>query len=128
MLKDVRRARSRFFRDAIERVRTVPGVRAAGAINGLPLLLTRVMRSPLFGFSATDPAVFAAIVVPLSATAMLAGYLPARRATRVEPSSRCAIAKRRSAFGVRGTENREPRTANGERRTANRERRLSPRR
>jgi putative ABC transport system permease protein len=49
------------------------------------LLLTRVLRTLLFGVSTTDPAVFAAIVMLLSTTAWLATYVPARRATRVDP-------------------------------------------
>jgi len=49
------------------------------------MLMTRVLRTLLFGVSTTDPSVFAAIVVLLSATAWIATYLPARRATRVDP-------------------------------------------
>jgi ABC-type antimicrobial peptide transport system permease subunit len=60
---------------------------AAGVALGVTaaLLLTRVLRSLLFGVSTTDPAVFGAIVVLLSVTAWIATYLPARRATRVDP-------------------------------------------
>jgi putative ABC transport system permease protein len=47
--------------------------------------LTRVMESLLFGVSATDPTTFAWVVVSLAAIAALASYLPARRATRVDP-------------------------------------------
>jgi putative ABC transport system permease protein len=47
--------------------------------------VTRVMSSLLFGISATDPATFAAVPLILLATAMLACYVPARRATRVDP-------------------------------------------
>jgi len=58
-----------------------------GLVAGLAgaLLLTRVLRTLLFGVSTTDPAVFAAIVALLSATACIAAYVPARRATRVDP-------------------------------------------
>jgi putative ABC transport system permease protein len=43
------------------------------------------MESLLFGVSATDPTTFAWVVVSLAAIAALASYLPARRATRVDP-------------------------------------------
>jgi predicted permease len=47
--------------------------------------LTRVMASLLFGVSATDLATFGAVPLLLLATAMLASYLPARRAMRIDP-------------------------------------------
>jgi putative ABC transport system permease protein len=47
--------------------------------------LTRVMESLLFGISATDPATFVAIPVVLVAAGLLASYVPARRATKVDP-------------------------------------------
>jgi putative ABC transport system permease protein len=56
------------------------GVGLAGA-----LLVTRVLRTLLFGVTPTDPVVFTAIVVLLSATAWLATYVPARRAARLDP-------------------------------------------
>jgi predicted permease len=58
-----------------------------GLVAGLAgaLLLTRVLRTLLFSVSTTDPAVFIAIVALLSTTACIAAYVPARRATRVDP-------------------------------------------
>jgi ABC-type antimicrobial peptide transport system permease subunit len=56
---------------------------------GLGLLgafaLTRVMTSLLFGVSANDPLTFAGVALLLSVIALLACYLPARRAARIDP-------------------------------------------
>jgi predicted permease len=59
----------------------------AGVALGLvgALLVGRVMGSLLFGVSPSDPLVFLAVPVLLSAVALLASLLPARRATRVDP-------------------------------------------
>jgi predicted permease len=56
------------------------GLGLAGA-----LLVTRFMRALLFEVSTTDPATFAAVPLLLAAVALLASYLPARRAAGVEP-------------------------------------------
>jgi putative ABC transport system permease protein len=47
--------------------------------------LTRFMESLLYEVSATDPATFAALSLLLAGVAALASYIPARRATRVDP-------------------------------------------
>ncbi|HET6892333.1 MAG TPA: FtsX-like permease family protein, partial [Pyrinomonadaceae bacterium] len=47
--------------------------------------LTRLMATMLFGVGPTDPATFVAIAVILAVVALLACYLPGRRATKVEP-------------------------------------------
>ena len=49
------------------------------------LAITRFMKAILFEVSTTDPATFAAVPVLLAAVALLASYLPARRAAGVEP-------------------------------------------
>jgi putative ABC transport system permease protein len=62
---------------------TVVGV-AAGLLGAVAL--TRVMASLLFGVSATDLTTFLIVPLVLVGTATLAIYVPARRATRVDPT------------------------------------------
>ena len=59
----------------------------AGIVAGLicALLLTRMLASLLFGVTPTDPASFAAVVLLFTAVALLGCYLPARRASKIEP-------------------------------------------
>ena len=52
---------------------------------GAAVILTRVMTTLLFGVSATDPTTFVSISVVLIGVAVLASYIPALRATRIDP-------------------------------------------
>jgi len=59
----------------------------AGTAIGLvaALGLTPVLQSLLFGITPTDPETFLEVAILLTAVALLASYLPALRATRVDP-------------------------------------------
>lgn len=65
------------------------GLRLAiiGVVLGLvgAFVLTRFLKSLLFGISASDPLTFAGVSLLLLAVSLLASYMPARRATRVDP-------------------------------------------
>ena len=52
---------------------------------GAALALTRLMASMLFGISAHDPVTLAGVVTLLTFVAFAACFIPARRATRVDP-------------------------------------------
>jgi putative ABC transport system permease protein len=60
------------------------GVGVAIGVAGA-LFLTRFMQSLLFGVTPTDPVTFAAVALLLGTTAAAAAYVPARRATHVDP-------------------------------------------
>jgi ABC-type lipoprotein release transport system permease subunit len=73
----------------VTRLSRAPGApaRALGVAAGLAaaLLASRLIASLLFGVSAVDPATYAAVVAVLAVVALAACYLPARRASRVDP-------------------------------------------
>jgi ABC-type antimicrobial peptide transport system permease subunit len=54
---------------------------------GVPaaLAFSRLVKSQLFDISAADPITFAAAGLLLAAIALLAGYIPGRRAARIDP-------------------------------------------
>jgi ABC-type antimicrobial peptide transport system permease subunit len=54
-----------------------------GAIGAL--FLTRLLKGLVFGVSTTDPIAFGGVIVLLGLVALIASWLPARRATRVDP-------------------------------------------
>jgi ABC-type antimicrobial peptide transport system permease subunit len=60
---------------------------ATGIVLGIAvaLTLTRVMSALLFGVGPADPLTYVAVSAALGAVALLATYLPARRASRVDP-------------------------------------------
>jgi putative ABC transport system permease protein len=74
-------------------LRLVVGEGARLAVLGVGIgiavsfVITRVLSSLLFGVSATDPVTFAGVAVLLSLVALLASYIPARRAMRFDPNS-----------------------------------------
>ncbi len=65
----------------------------AAALTGIGIVvglagafgLSRLLDSMVFGVSVTDPVIFGSVAVGLGVIAIVAGYIPARRATRVDP-------------------------------------------
>ncbi|MGB2592238.1 MAG: ABC transporter permease [Candidatus Acidiferrum sp.] len=76
-------------RDNVLRLILGEGARMAafGVVIGIgaSLAITRLMSTLLFGVSATDPWTFAGVSLLLAGVALLASYIPARRAMRVDP-------------------------------------------
>ena len=75
---------TRILRLVMAEVGLLTGVSIAVAIP-VSIALTRYLKSQLFGLSGTDPLTLAAAALFLIMVGLLAGYLPARRATRVDP-------------------------------------------
>jgi len=65
------------------------GLVMAAALLGIAgaWTLTRLLSSALYEVSPSDPATFAAVALVLAASALLACWLPARRAARIDPMS-----------------------------------------
>jgi ABC-type antimicrobial peptide transport system permease subunit len=63
------------------------GFALAGALIGIAgaFALTRLMQRLLFHVSPTDPATFGAVVLLFLCIALVASYIPAHRATRIDP-------------------------------------------
>ena len=68
-------------------LREVLGLLLVGAIIGIPaaLALTRLAETMLYGITPSDWITFAGAVASLAAVALAAGFLPARKATQVDP-------------------------------------------
>jgi putative ABC transport system permease protein len=61
----------------------------AGSVAGIAgaLVISRLMAKLLYGIQPTDPATFGAVAIALGAVALVACYIPARRAMRIDPMS-----------------------------------------
>jgi putative ABC transport system permease protein len=77
-------SRQRVLKAELRRALAVVAAGVAAGVAGAAAF-SRVLESLLFGVSETDPAVFALIVGLLAAVGLAASWIPARRATRVDP-------------------------------------------
>ena len=72
--------------DRLKKARSNMKLVAIGVGLGLAVsLATRIIASQLFGITATDPLTFVAVPLLLLIVTFLACYIPARRATKVDP-------------------------------------------
>ena len=92
MVGQVRRlvgTETRSAQGAVRRLvlRDVAWLAGGGLLIGVPVAvgLSRFLESQLFGLSPTDPVTLGAAALLLAGVALLSGYIPARRATRVDP-------------------------------------------
>ena len=76
--------KSSIFRLIVGQAMTLVGISLVVGLAGA-FAATRLLNSLLFGVGASDPMTFVAIVLLVSAVAFIAAWLPARRATRVDP-------------------------------------------
>ncbi|MEY2501487.1 MAG: hypothetical protein QOI07_1821 [Verrucomicrobiota bacterium] len=76
--------KSSIFRLIVGQAMTLVGISLVVGLAGA-FAATRLLNSLLFGVGASDPGTFAGIVVLVSIVAFIAAWLPARRATRVDP-------------------------------------------
>jgi putative ABC transport system permease protein len=72
------------FRLVVGQAMTVVAISLVAGVIGA-FAATRLLNSLLYGIGASDPVTFVAIMLLVSAVAFLAAWLPARRATRVDP-------------------------------------------
>jgi putative ABC transport system permease protein len=72
------------FRQVVGQALRLAGIGVALGL-GAAFALTRLMASLLYGVSTTDPLTFALIALLLSGVSLLASYIPARRAMKVDP-------------------------------------------
>lgn len=68
-------------------IRQTLGLAAAGMLLGVggSWALARALQGFLFGVTSTDPVTFVAMLIVLTIVAVMAGYIPARRASRIDP-------------------------------------------
>jgi predicted permease len=71
----------------VQEIRRGVGMAGVGVILGLTgaLFVSRLMAAQLYGVGATDPTTYFGMTLTLMGVALLAGYLPARRAARINP-------------------------------------------
>ena len=84
--------RSALGAEPVRIARLVLGEGARVAVGGCVLgtiaafALARLIRGRLYGVSPADPTTYVAVILVLGAAALLASYIPARRAARVDPT------------------------------------------